>query len=72
MSKVVAVRKNNEGRITHYKLDNGEVMDVNKAVAAVDVGTIEGCMTFTTRDGDTAIRSKRGQDHYKLDDLPEF
>lgn len=72
MSKIVAVRKDDTGTITQYKLDDGRVLDKRSACIAVDKGEIEGCATFTTRDGDDAIRSNRGQADYKLDDLPTF
>lgn len=72
MSKVVAVRRDDEGRITDYKLDDGSVLNHDQAVSAVDSGKIEGCMTFTNREGDTSIRSKRGQEDYKLQELPNF
>lgn len=72
MSKVVAVRKDEQGRITDYKLDDGRVIDHTTAVEEVNAGNIEGCMTFVNREGDESIRSKRGQDNYKLSDLPEF
>ena len=72
MSRIVAVRKDETGRITDYKLDNGKVLSHDRAVIETNAGTIEGCSTFTTRDGDTGIRSNRGQNNYKLSDLPNF
>ena len=72
MSKVVAVRKDEKGKITDYKLETGEILDATEAISAVESGKIEGCMISESRDGDTFIRSKRGQADYKLSDLPEF
>lgn len=72
MSKVVAVRKDNTGKIIEYKLDDGTVMNTMQAVNAVDAGEIEGCAVFTARDGSTSIRSNRGQYGYALSELPEF
>ena len=72
MSKIVAVRKDSTGTIVEYKLDNGRVLSKDMAVNEVGSGRIEGCATFTTRDGDTAIRSNRGQEGYSLSSLPEF
>ena len=72
MSKVVAVRKDEAGRITDYKLDDGRILSHQEAVNAAALGQIEGCTTFTNREGEESIRSKRGRDHYKLSELPEF
>lgn len=72
MSKVVAVRKDETGKITEYKLDNGKVLNHTEALVAVDSGEIEGCAKFTTRDGYEAIRSNRGQEGYSLSNLPTF
>lgn len=72
MSKVVAVRKNGDGSIRLYKLDDGRVLDAAQAVEATCMGEIEGCSVFTTRDGGESIRSDRGQYEYSLSTLPEF
>ena len=72
MSRIVAVRKDEKGTITNYKLDDGSVIDKQTACGKVNSGEIEGCATFTTRDGDEAIRSNRGQEDYSLDNLPTF
>ncbi len=72
MSKVVAVRKDETGKITEYKLDNGKVLNHTEALIAVDSGEIQGCAKFTTRDGDEAVRSNRGQEGYSLSELPTF
>lgn len=72
MSTIVAVRKDDTGKITDYKLDNGQELNHDQAIKAVYAGEIEGVATFTTRDGDEAIRSNRGQEGYSLADLPSF
>lgn len=72
MSKVVAVRKDEEGRITDYKLENGKVLNHSEAVQACYSGEIEGCSVFTNRAGENSIRSDRGQVGYSLSKLPEF
>lgn len=72
MSKIVAVRKDDEGRIEQYKLDDGRVLNHEQAIQATDSGDIEGVATFTTRDGGTSIRSNRGQYGYSLNELPKF
>ena len=72
MSRIVAVRKDGNGTITDYKLDNGKELNHDQAIGAVNSGEIEGCNVFPTRDGGEAIRSNRGQDDYSLDSLPSF
>lgn len=72
MSKVVAVRKNGDGTIAQYKLEDGTILDAEQAVEATALGKIEGCSVFTTRDGHESIRSARGHYDYALRSLPEF
>lgn len=72
MSRVVAVRHGEEGGIELYRLDNGQVLDRKQICEAANKGEVEGISTFTTRDGDEAVRSDRGQPDYSLSDLPEF
>lgn len=72
MSKVVAIRKSETGSIDLYKLDNGQILTREQICAATNRGEIEGVSTFTTRDGDEAVRSDRGQPNYSLSDLPQF
>lgn len=71
MSKVVAVRKE-EGSISLYKLDDGRILNRKEICNEVAGGKVEGLALFTTRDGDEAVRSNRGQYGYSLDSLPEF
>lgn len=72
MNKIVAVQHDDDGTLKACKLDDGRVLNMSEAANLASIGEIEGVSTFTTRDGETAIRSNRGQDHYKLQDLPEF
>lgn len=71
MSRVVAVRREN-GSISQYKLDDGRIMNRHEICKAAITGEVEGLATFTTRDGDEAVRSNRGQYDYSLDNLPTF
>ena len=72
MSRIVAVRHGETGSIEAYKTDDGRVLERYQAVAEADAGRLEGVSSFMTRDGDSAIRSDRGQEGYSLDSLPEF
>ena len=72
MSKVVAKRTGKGGNIEQYKLDDGRVLNRHEIADAALRGEVEGVSAFTTRDGDEAVRSDRGQIGYSLKDLPEF
>jgi hypothetical protein len=72
MSKVVAIRRGDNGAIAQYKLDDGRVLGHHEICDAAIRGEIEGISTFTTRDGGEAVRSDRGQYDYSLSKLPEF
>lgn len=71
--KIVAVQKDEKGVIQQYKLDNNNVVDVNKAIQMVKNNEIENCNVFTTRNGSEAIRSNNdGDESNNLDNLPTF
>lgn len=72
MSKIVAVSHDENGALESYKLDNGQILNRDQAVDMANKGQLEGVSTFTTRNGDMAIRSDRGQEDYSLDTLPEI
>ena len=71
--KIVAVKKDENGTIEQYKLDNNQVVNVNEAIDMVKQNQIENCNVFTTRNGSEAIRSNRDEDKSNnLDNLPTF
>lgn len=72
MSKIVAVSHDETGALESFQLEDGRVLNRDQAVDAADKGEIAGVSSFTTRNGDKAIRSDRGQEGYSLDDLPEI
>lgn len=72
MSKITNVRKTETGDICAVKLDNGQEMNLQEAVALATNGGIEGVIVSTDRAGMPYLHSKRGQIGYKLADLPEF
>lgn len=72
MSKIVAIQRDETGSIAMFKLSDGTVLTKDEAVGQAEAGLIDGVSAFTTRNGDRAIRSNRGQADYSLDDLPEF
>ena len=71
--KITAVRKDENGTIQQYQLDNGTTVDVNQAIQMVKNKEIENCNVFTTRNGSEAIRSNNdGDPSNNLDNLPTF
>jgi hypothetical protein len=71
--KIVAVKKDDNGTIEQYKLDNNQVVNVNEAIEMVKQNQIENCNVFTTKSGSEAIRSNRDEDKSNnLDNLPSF
>lgn len=71
--KIVGVRKDENGTIQGYKLDNNKVIGVNEAIQMVNNNQIENCNVFTTRSGSKAIRSNNdGDPSNNLDNLPSF
>lgn len=71
--KIKAVRKDENGTIQQYQLDNGTTVDVNQAIQMVKNKEIENCNVFTTRNGSEAIRSNNdGDPSNNLDNLPTF
>lgn len=68
---VTAVRKD-KGRLTGFRLNDGRELDFAQCYQAVERGEIPSLSTGTARNGEATIRSKRGYEDYKLDDLPTF
>ncbi len=71
--KVQAVRKNENGTITDYKLEDGSVIGHSEAVRLVESGQLAGYNVATAKDGTKSIRSNRdGDPSNNLDNLPAF
>ena len=71
--KIMAVRKDENGTIQQYKLDDNRTVNVNEAIQMVKNKEIENCNVFTTRNGSEAIRSNNdGDPSNNLDNLPSF
>lgn len=75
MFKVVAVRYRN-GAIEAYKLDTGEVIGKESAVALAHQGVLENIIVGVNRDGEETVRTKREGDKdpniVNLSELPRF
>lgn len=71
--KIVAVKKDENGVIEQYKLDNNQIVNVSDAIEMVNNNEIENCNVFTTKNGSQAIRSNRDENKSNnLDNLPTF
>lgn len=71
--KIMAVRKDENGTIQQYKLDDNRTVNVNEAIQMVKNKEIENCNVFTTRNGSETIRSNNdGDTSNNLDNLPSF
>lgn len=69
---VVAVRRGKSGNLSEFKLNDGRVLNFSDAYHAAESGEIPSLATGVARNGELTIRSARGYDNYKLDDLPTF
>lgn len=73
LAKVIAVRKNSEGNITDFKLDNGEQLDYSQCQQAIHNGEVEDLICTNGKSGTMIIRSKPDDDKdNNLSNLPEF
>jgi len=71
--KVVAVRKNGDGDIIAFQLDNGTVVDYKQAIQLAANGDLEHANTFRGRDGEFHVRSDAdGDPTNNFDNLPQF
>lgn len=71
--KIVAVRKDEKGTIHAYKLDSGDVITVDQAIAMCQMGQLEGVITGNSKNDTPFIRGVADGDRSNnLDNLPEF
>jgi Protein of unknown function (DUF3892) len=71
--KVTAVRKDGNGTITEYKLDNGTIINQEQAITMAETHELEGYNVGTARNGKKYIRSNAdGDESNNLDQLPMF
>lgn len=71
--KISAVKKDSNGTITEYKLDNGNVINHEEAVKMATNNELEGYNVATARNGLKSIRSNPdGDESNNLDQLPNF
>lgn len=70
MLKVVAVRRDAEGNISQYKLDNGEELSKKQCEQYINSGRLD-LICAKGRSGATVIRSQADSD-CNLTELPTF
>ena len=69
----VAVRKDQDGDITHFKTSSGRELDYEQALAEIQNGTIEGVNIGEARNGRPVIRGNAdGDPTNNLDNLETF
>ncbi len=72
-SKVIKVRKNNDGDITDVMLENGNVYSIDEAVMMAKDNLIQGVNVGTARNGRHYLRGNpNDKDNDNLDNMPSF
>ena len=74
--KITAVHKE-DGKISSYKLDNGQVVEKTECIKMVKNGEIENCNIGRSRDNEEFVRTDRDDEGQEgqitnIDDLPTF
>ncbi len=67
--KVVAVRKDAQGRLIEFKSSSGKIYDYEMAVEAIKSNKLSNAELIKNRSGANVIKGKNNQ---SLSDLPEF
>ena len=71
--KIIAVQKEISGEVRAYKLSDGRIVSVQKAVDLCNRGILGGYITATRWDGDAYIRTRPdGTRGNNLSNVPEF
>lgn len=72
-SKIVKVKKNNDGDITDVMLANGNVYSINEAITMTKDGLIEGVNVGKAKNGREYLRGNpNGEEGDNLDNMPIF
>lgn len=71
--KITGVKKDSNGTISEYKLEDGAILSHEKAVKMAENNKLKGYNVATARNGVKSIRSNPDGDiSNNLDELPEF
>ncbi len=72
-TKIVKVKKNNDGDITDVMLQNGNIFSINEAIIMAKDNKIEGVNVGKAKNGREFLRSDpNGVESDNLDNLPTF
>ena len=72
-TKIVKVKKNNDGDITDVMLQNGNIFSINEAIIMAKDNKIEGVNVGKAKNGREFLRSDpNGVESDNLDNLPKF
>lgn len=72
-TKIIKVRKNNDGDITDVMLQNGNIFSMNEAIMMSRDNKIEGVNVGKAKNGREFLRSDpNGTENDNLDNLPTF
>jgi hypothetical protein len=72
-SKIIKVKKNQDGDITDVMLENGNVYSINEAIMMTRDGLIEGVNVGKARNGREYLRSNpNDSEGDNLDSIPTF
>lgn len=72
-TRIIKVRKNNEGDITDVMLENGNVYSINEALVMARDGLIQGVNAAHSKNGRDYLRSNPNDEKEdNLDNLPAF
>ncbi len=72
-TRIISVKKNQDGDITDVMLENGNIYSVNDAIRMTRDNLIEGVNVSTAKNGREYLRSNpNGEENDNLDSLPTF
>ncbi|OPJ62607.1 DUF3892 domain-containing protein [Clostridium oryzae] len=72
-SKIIKVKKNNDGDITDVMLENGNVYSIDEAIMMTKDHLIEGVNVGKAKNGREYLRSNpNDEENDNLDSMPKF
>lgn len=72
-SKIIKVRKNNDGDITNILTNDGNIYSIEEAITMAKDHNLDGVNVGKSRNGTEYLRSNpNGEEQDNLDNLPTF
>jgi hypothetical protein len=72
-SKIIKIKKNENGEITDVMLENKTIFPINHAILAAKEGLLEGTVAFRGKDGGEFLRNDPNDPSVKaISELPTF